>query len=128
MYYKITDGTALSEKPWIGFMESVDGNWLHPATGVANEYMTSMIPDGEWHPYTFTFTATSNEYLLVVRNAKGTITTLDDLYLFEAPDIPAAPQMASAKAQIYNALSQEDGNVYDDGGFESGELLSLIHI
>lgn len=122
MYYKITDGTALSEKPWIGFMESVDGNWLHPVTGVANEYMTSMIPDGEWHPYTFTFTATSNEYLLVVRNAKGTITTLDDLYLFEAPDIPAAPQMASAKAQIYNALSQEDGNVYDDGGFESGEL------
>lgn len=122
MYYKITDGTALSEKPWIGFMESVDGNWLHPATGVANEYMTSMIPDGEWHPYTFTFTATSNEYLLVVRNAKGTITTLDDLYLFEAPDIPPAPQMASAKAQIYNALSQEDGNVYDDGGFESGEL------
>lgn len=46
----------------------------------------------------------------------------DDIYLFKTPAPPAA-QAASVDADTYNAaLSQENGNLYADGGFESGTL------
>ena len=121
MFYQIPAGHDYAETPWVGLMRNNEG-WYHPKTNEADVYMTSMIQDGEWHAYTYNFTATSDEYLFTIRNAKGTIITIDDVYLFKTPAPPTA-QTANVDADTYNAaLSKENGNIYDDGGFESGTL------
>mgnify|MGYP002570547296 CR=1 FL=1 len=125
MYYKIPyrEGDPYLQNPWFGLMRSDgEGNWYHPKTNELNVYMTSMVQDGEWHAYTYNFTATADEYLFTIRNGIGTPIAIDDIYLFKTPAPPAA-QAASVDADTYNAaLSQENGNLYADGGFESGTL------
>ena len=67
-----------------------EGNWYHPKTNELNVYMTSMVQDGEWHAYTYNFTATADEYLFTIRNGIGTPIAIDDIYLFKTPAPPAA--------------------------------------
>ncbi len=131
MYYKVEEKFKNSGTPWIGLMRvnADPWGWRHPATDVENEYMT-MNADGEWHAYTYTFTATSDEYIYVIRNAHYGEIYLDDLYLFEAPEVPSAPGTlygkSSGSRSLANTsaglLSLSGDNLFTDGGFETGHV------
>ena len=131
MYYKVEEKFKNSGTPWIGLMRvnTDPWGWRHPATDVENEYMT-MNADGEWHAYTYTFTATSDEYIYVIRNAHYGEIYLDDLYLFEAPEVPSAPGTlygkSSGSRSLANTsaglLSLSGDNLFTDGGFETGHV------
>ncbi|HIW73331.1 MAG TPA: hypothetical protein H9684_03320, partial [Firmicutes bacterium] len=129
MYYKVEEKFKDSGTPWIGLMKVRPDPYclLHPQTDAENEYMV-MNADGEWHAYTYTFTATDATYLFIVRNAHYGEIYIDDIYLFEAPVVPTAPTALSAAANSSRRLSDgstsddEESNLFEDGGFETGHV------